>query len=345
MSGYYIAYEHDKFSKGDHFIMEYRDYYEILGVDKKTSREEIGKAYKKLAKKYHPDLNPNDPKAEDRFKEVTEAYEVLKDEEKRKLYDSFGSNWQHGQNFQPPPGYENAHSGFRGDQRGASYDFSDFFENIFGGGFDKSGQGFRQSSRGFQKDPFSRGGFSRKGQDAEAALELTLEEAYKGGSRSITLQEQVFGPDGRPMVQNKTLSVNIPAGIKDGNKIRLSGQGSPGHGSGQSGDLYLIVRILPHPLFKPDGNNIIYDLALAPWEAALGSSVKVPTLDGHIEMKIPPGVSSGSKMRIKGKGMGRGATKGDQLVRIMIKVPREPSPQEQKLGQELSGVSGFNPRS
>jgi len=325
--------------------MEYRDYYEILGVDKKSSKEEISKAYKKLAKKYHPDLNPNDPKAEDKFREVTEAYEVLKDEEKRKLYDSFGSDWQHGQNFQPPPGHENVHFGFRDDQRGAGYDFSDFFENIFGGGFERTSQGFRGSSGGFRRDSFSGAGFSRKGQDAEAVLELTLEEAYKGGSKSITLQEQVVGPDGRPTMQNKTLSVNIPPGIKDGNKIRLSGQGSPGLGSGQSGDLYLKVKILPHAKFKLDGNNIVYDLALAPWESALGSSVRVPTLEGEIEMKIPPGASSGRKMRIRGKGMGRGAAKGDQLVRIMIKVPDKPSSEEQKLWKELSEISGFKPRS
>ncbi len=324
--------------------MEYKDYYAILGVDKKSSREEITKAYKKLAKKHHPDLNPNDPKAEDKFKDVTEAYEVLKDDEKRRLYDSLGSNWQHGQNFKPPPGYENVHFEFRGDQAGAGFDFSDFFENIFGRGFEGAGQGFQRSSRGFQRDPFSGAGFSRKGQDAEAVVELTLEEAYKGGSKSLTLQEQVIGPDGRPMTQNKTLSVNIPPGIKDGNKIRLSGQGTPGHGSGLSGDLYLKVRILPHPIFKSDGNNIIYDLALAPWEAALGSSVRVPTLDGDIEMKIPPGVSSGRKMRIRGKGMGKGSAKGDQLVRIMIKVPDKPSPEEEKLWEELSKVSGFNPR-
>ncbi len=213
--------------------MEYKDYYKILGVDKKASKEEMAKAFKKLAKKYHPDLNPNDPKAEDKFKEINEAYEVLKDPEKRKLYDSLGPNWQHGQNFQPPPGHENVHFNFQGDPRGGGFDFSDFFETVFGGGFGQGGQGFQRSSRGFQGDPFSGGGFSRKGQDAEATLELTLGEAYKGGSKSITLQEQVIGPDGRPTVQNKTYNVNIPAGIKEGSKIRLSVQGSPGMGSGQ----------------------------------------------------------------------------------------------------------------
>ncbi|WP_045211629.1 DnaJ C-terminal domain-containing protein [Desulfonatronovibrio magnus] len=324
--------------------MEYKDYYKILGVDKKASKEEMSKAFKKLAKKYHPDLNPNDPKAEDKFKEINEAYEVLKDPEKRKLYDSLGPNWQHGQNFQPPPGYDNVHFNFQGDQRGAGFDFSDFFETIFGGGFG-GGQRFKRSTSGFQGDPFSGGSFARKGQDAEAALELTLEEAYQGGSKSITLQEQIIGADGRPAVQNKTLNVNIPAGIKDGNKIRLSGQGSPGMGSGQSGDLYLRVNILPHEHFKLDGNNIIYDLPLSPWEAVLGANILVPTLEGNIEMKIPHGINSGQKLRIKGRGMGRGASKGDQLVRIMIKVPKNVPDNEKELWQQLKDTSVFSPRS
>ncbi|MFN2267872.1 MAG: DnaJ C-terminal domain-containing protein [Desulfonatronovibrio sp.] len=321
--------------------MEYKDYYKILGVDKKASKEEMAKAFKKKAKKYHPDLNPNDSTAEDKFKEINEAYEVLKDPEKRKLYDSLGPNWQDGQNFQPPPGYENANFNFQGDPRGGGFDFSDFFETVFGGGF---GQGGQRSSRGFQRDPFSGGGFSRKGQDAEATLELTLEEAYKGGSKGITLQEQVMGPDGRPTVQNKTFNVNIPAGIKEGSKIRLSGQGSPGMGTGQSGDLYLRVNILLDPYFKVDGNNIIYDLSLAPWEAALGGKFRVRTLDGNIEMNIPQGISSAQKLRIKGKGMGRGASKGDQMVRILIKMPKELSSKEKELWEELSKVSDFKPR-
>ncbi|RQD79509.1 J domain-containing protein [Desulfonatronospira sp. MSAO_Bac3] len=328
--------------------MEYKDYYKILGVDKNASQEEITKAYKKLARKYHPDLNPDDSTAEDRFKDVNEAYEVLKDPEKRKHYDALGADWQHGQNFQPPPGYENVHFEFRGDPgAGQGFDmggFSDFFESIFRG-FGGAGQDFRGSgTRGFRGDPFSGGGFSSKGQDAEATLELTLEEAYKGGKKSITLQEQVMGADGMPHVQNKTLSVNVPKGIKDGSKIRLSGQGSPGRGQGAAGDLYLKVRIAPHPYFKVDGNNIIYDLPLAPWEAVLGAKVRVPTLDGDVEMNIPAGISSGQKMRLKGRGMGRGAAKGDQMVRIMIKVPKNITEEEKDLWQQLSEKSGFNPR-
>ncbi len=329
--------------------MEYKDYYKILGVDNKASQDEIHKAYKKLARKYHPDLNPNDSSAEEKFKEINEAYEVLKDPEKRKHYDALGADWQHGQNFQPPPGYENVHFEFRGDP-GRGFDmggmggFSDFFESIFrnfgGRGQDFGGSQFRE----FRGDPFSQAGFASKGQDSEATLELTLEEAYQGGQKSITLQEQVPGPDGMPRMQNKTLSVNIPPGIKDGSKIRLSGQGSSGRGPGTAGDLYLKVKIAPHPKFKVDGNNIIYDLPLAPWEAALGSKVRVPTLEGDVEMNIPAGVSSGQKLRLKGKGLGRGATKGDQFARIVIKTPKKMSEEEKKLWQQLSEVSGFNPR-
>jgi len=325
--------------------MEYKDYYKILGVDKNASKEEISKAFKKLAKKYHPDLNPNNPEAENKFKEINEAYEVLKDPEKRKLYDSLGPNWQHGQNFQPPPGYENISFEFGG--QGADFDlggFSEFFKAFFGGGFGGAdfgaNQGFRQST--FRGGRFT--GSSARGQDVEATIELTLEEAYRGGQKSISLQEQVVGPDGMPRLQTKTLQVNIPAGVKDGGKIRLAGQGSPGLGGGPAGDLYLKVKILPHTLFKLDGNNVIYDLPLAPWEAVLGTSLRIPTLDGEILMRIPPGISSGQKLRIKGKGLGRGTQKGDQLVRVMIKSPKKLSPGEKELWEKLARESNFNPR-
>ncbi len=331
--------------------MEYKDYYKVLGVDKNASKEEISKAYKKLARKYHPDLNPDDPEAEQKFKEVGEAYEVLKDDEKRKMYDNLGSDWQHGQNFQPPPGYENVRFSFGG---GGADDFdlggfSDFFETIFGGGFGGGPSGFsrRSGKRGFGPGGFTGAerGFRSKGRDAEAEIQISLEEAYRGGNKSVTLQEQVQGPDGAPRMQNKTLQVNIPAGVRDGSKIRLSGQGSPGMGSGPSGDLYLRLRLSPHPQFKVEGKNIVYDLPLAPWEAALGAKVNVPTLDGQVEMNVPAGIGSGQKMRLRGKGLGKGSEAGDQLVRIVIKVPKSLSEKERELWQQLAGESNFNPRS
>jgi curved DNA-binding protein len=320
--------------------VEYKDYYKLLGVERNATQEEISKAYKKLARKYHPDLNPNNPEAEARFKEINEANDVLKDPEKRKMYDSLGSNWQEGQNFQPPPGFENVRFDF--GQGGGGFGgagFSDFFETLFGGGggFGPGGQA------GFQGSPFGQRGRS-KGRDAEVEIGLTLEEAFKGGRKSISLKEQVPGPSGFPTMQTKTLQVNIPAGIRNGGRIRLSGQGSPGAGGGPAGDLFLKVRIEPHRTFDLDGDTVLYDLRLAPWEAALGTKVTVPTVDGSVEMTIPSGISSGQKLRIRGKGLGRGGRQGDQLVRIMIRMPKEVGPDERRLWEQLAAASNFNPR-
>lgn len=313
--------------------MEYKDYYKLLGVGKGASQDELSKAFKKLARKYHPDLNPNNAEAESKFKEINEAYEVLKDPEKRKLYDSLGPNWKDGQNFQPPPGFENFQ--FRSGGFGAE-GFSDFFETIFGGG-----GGFGGGR--FGGDPFGRPMRSR-GHDAEVRLSLTLEEAYRGGRKTISLQEQVRGADGMPRVQQKTLEVNIPSGVKNGAKIRLAGQGSAGMGGGPAGDLLLQVDIVEHALFRLEGVHVLYDLRLAPWEAVLGCSVRVPTLDGPVEMTIPPGVSSGQKLRLAGKGLGKGASQGDQFVRIAIRSPKNLTDQERELWQELSRVSSFQAR-
>lgn len=307
--------------------MDYKDYYQLLGVAKGAGKDEISSAFKKLARKYHPDLNPNNPDAESKFKEINEAYEVLKDPEKRKLYDSLGPNWKEGQNFQPPPGFENFNFQGGGFDGGG---FSDFFETIFRG----SGHG---------GDPFGRP-MRSKGRDAEVRLHLSLEEAYRGGRKAVSLQEQVRGVDGRPRMQQKNLDVNIPAGIKDGGKIRLSGQGSPGMGGGPAGDLLLHVTIEPHPLFRLEGVNVLYDLRLSPWEAVLGCAVRVPTLDGEVDMNIPSGVSSGQKLRMPGKGLGKGATQGDQFVRIMIRSPKSLTEREKELWAELSQISQFSPR-
>lgn len=320
--------------------MEYKDYYKLLGVSRSASKDEIGKAFKKLARKYHPDLNPNDAKAEGKFKEINEAYEVLKDEKKRKLYDQFGADWEHGQNFQPPPGYENAGFGGGGFSQGG---FSDFFETIFGG----AGGGGSSFRGGFSQGGFGGQGYQprpRRGSDSEAVYELTLDEAYRGGTKSITLQEQVAGPDGIPRMSTKTLDVKVPAGVKDGQKIRLAGQGNPGMNGGPRGDLYLRIRLLPHHLYKVTDNDVVLDLPLTPWEAALGATVRIPTLDGAVEMKIPPGIGSGKKLRIKGRGLGSGTRRGDQFVRIMIQSPDRLSSEERRLWEELQNASSFTPR-
>lgn len=312
--------------------MEYKDYYKILGVAKTASQEEISRAYKKLAKKYHPDLNPGNKEAEEKFKEINEAYEVLKDPEKRKLYDSLGPNWQHGQNFDPPPGFENIHFEFRSDGTGFGDfgGFSEFFETLFGGLGRKSSHRRTRDSYGFNDF------YAARGQDQEATLELSLEEAYLGGEKQIRL--------GDPLQGVKTLRVKIPAGIKDGGKIRLKGQGEPGLGGGPRGDLYLKVKILPHPLFKVENNNVIYSLSLAPWEAVLGTKVRVPTLEGEVELAVPKGVSSGQRLRLRGKGLGQGINKGDQLIEIKIQVPKKLNQEEEELWKRLAQVSSFNPR-
>lgn len=327
--------------------VEYKDYYQVLGVKRDASQEDISKAFKKMARKFHPDLNPDKPDAEKRFKDANEAYEVLKDPEKRKLYDQLGPNWQHGQNFEPPPGFENIRFHFGGGGPdaggfGGAAGFSDFFESVFGAG----GRGGPGGARGGFGPGFE--GRSarrpRRGEDAEVGLTLSLEEAFRGGAKSISLQEQTPGPDGRPRLSTKSLEVSIPAGVKDGARIRLAGQGSPGFSGGPTGDLYLRVRIAPHPLFKLEGVNVVLDLPLAPWEAVLGTTVKAPTLDRAVELTVPPGVSSGQKLRLRGLGLGSGQSRGDQLVRIMIKTPASLTAEERELWERLAKNASFVPR-
>lgn len=317
--------------------MDYKDYYKILGVSKTATKEDISKAFKKLARKYHPDLNPGDTAAEAKFKEMNEANEVLKDPEKRKLYDQLGPNWdqyqQSGGGFQSPPGFENMQFNFGG---GGGGDFSDFFETIFGGA------GGSRSDPRFGGQQYARR--PRRGSDSEALYELSLEEAYRGGSKSVTLQEQSTGMGGIPRMETKTLDVKVPAGIKDGQRIRLAGQGNPGMHGGSSGDLYLKIRIRAHHIYKIQDNNIILDLPLAPWEAALGATVRVSTLDGPIEMNIPAGIASEKKLRIRGRGLGTGTKKGDQYVRIIIKVPETLTDEERELWEKLAASSTFQPR-
>lgn len=321
--------------------VSYKDYYKLLGVERTAKTEDISKAYKKLARQYHPDLNPGDKQAEEKFKEINEAHEVLKDAEKRRLYDQLGPNWQHGQQFQGEPGFENVHFTFNGKNFDGS-GFSDFFETLFGGarGAQFGGQagpfGGQSGSRTqFGPDPF--GGFSsrpRRGRDVEAELPLTLEEVQKGGSRTVSLQ----GPQGP-----KTLEVNVPAGIREGAKLRLAGQGDPAPG-GTPGDLFLRVRYLPHATFRVDGENLQCDVALAPWEAVLGGKVEVPTLEGNVEMQIPAGSSSGRKFRLRGKGLGASGKRGDLLARVMIKTPAQLSDDERELWQKLAETSAFKAR-
>jgi curved DNA-binding protein len=308
--------------------VSYKDYYQLLGVGRSASAEEISRAFKKLARRHHPDLNAGNAQAEEKFKEINEAYEVLKDPEKRKLYDQLGHNWQHGQQFQGAPGFENARFTFSG---GDASGFSDFFEMLFG-------QAARGGGRAgsFGPDPF--GAFSarqRRGRDAEAEFAIALEDAVKGGRRTLSLD----GPGG-----GRALEVNIPAGIREGAKLRLAGQGNPVPGGGAPGDLFLRIRFAPHAHFRVDGDNLLYDLPLAPWEAALGARVRIPTLEGEAELNVPAGSSSGRKFRLRGKGVGAGAGRGDLLARVQILLPENATEQEQKLWEELAAASSFKAR-
>ena len=328
--------------------VKFKDYYEILGVSRTASADDIKKAYRKLARKYHPDINKATG-AEARFKEIGEANEVLSDPEKRSRYDQLGSNWQAGQDFRPPPGYENMHFEFQGAPGGGGRgfnpqdmgQFSDFFESLFGG------QGFSGGRPGPRFDMWNNGETeSPSGQDQEVAITITLDEAYHGATKSLRLQTSQPDPRGRVQAQTKTYQVKIPAGITEGARIRLAGQGGTDVRGGPAGDLYLRIHIAPHPTFKVDGYDLEVELPLAPWEAALGSKVTIPTLDGPASLAIPPGTESGQHMRLRGKGLrqGKGLEPGDLMVAIRIVVPKKMSARERELFEELAKVSSFKPR-
>jgi curved DNA-binding protein len=298
--------------------MKYQDFYQILGVDRDASNVDIKKSYRKLARQYHPDVS-KDAAAEEKFKEVNEAYDVLKNEEKRAAYDRFGSDWKHGHEFNPG-GYP---GGFSGG------DFSDFFESIFGGGFQQQGSPFRQARQ--------------KGADHHLKLDITLEEAYEGGAKTIQFSQKVV-KDGRlASPEMKKLKIQIPRGVTSGQKIRLAKQGGLAPDGGEAGDLYLEINILPHRFFRLDDNDIILRLPLTPWEAARGTTLKVPTLAGDVDLKIKPGMQSGQKMRLKGKGLSAHG-KGDQFVEIMIQTPPADSEQAEQFYSEMEKQFDFNPR-
>ncbi|CAM2060779.1 Curved DNA-binding protein [Desulfovibrionales bacterium] len=320
----------------------YKDYYKLLKVSKLASQEEIAKAFKKLARKYHPDLNPKDKQAEKNFKEINEAYIILKDPEKRKLYDQLDPNWQHGQNFQPPPGFENIQFDLKGNQtKFNTSGFSDFFETLLSGTIADADEKRFQHTQ--DRITFGRQQFeprSRRGHDAVVSLNLTLEEAYCGGVKAITLTEQTQGQ----MPRVKILQVTIPKGVKDKTKIRLTGQGNPGISSDSAGDLFLKVHILKHHRFYLNGQHVMLDLPLTSWEAALGVRVRVPTLEGEVELTIPAGVSSGHKLRLPGLGLGVEPRRGDQLIQLMIVSQHHLNNNEKRLWEQLAATSTFKAR-
>jgi len=312
--------------------MDFKDYYNIMGLERDSSQDEIKRAYRKLARKYHPDVS-KETNAEALFKELGEAYAVLKDPEKRAAYDELGANWKAGQDFQPPPnwdaGYEFTGGGFSG---GDSSVHSDFFESLFGQGFGSAQADRRQT------------GFHARGEDHHAKVLIDLEEAYRGATRDITLRSPELDSGGHVATKQRTLSVKIPKGVKQGQRIRLTGQGSPGLGKGQAGDLYLEIEFKPHKLFKIEGRDLYLDLPISPWEAALGATVKAPTPEGPVDLKIPPGTTAGRKLRLRKRGI-PGTPPGDLYANLTITLPAADSDAAKELYRKMEKELAYNPRS
>jgi curved DNA-binding protein len=310
--------------------MEYKDYYDTLDVKPDASQDEIKRSYRKLARKYHPDIS-KEKDAEARFKQVGEAYEVLKDPEKRAAYDQLGANWQAGQDFRPPPdwdqGFEHQGDGFSEAQ------FSDFFESLFG----QRGYGGAQGSTG-------QPGFHTRGMDSHARVQIDLEDAYHGGQRVLTLKHSELNTEGRPALKERTLNVRIPKGVRQGQQIRLAKQGGAGVGEGNNGDLYLEIEFARHPLYHVEGKDVYLDLPVTPWEAALGAKVKAPTPDGVVDLKIPANSVSGSKMRLKGRGI-PAQQPGDLYVVLQVALPPADNESAQQAYREFKQAVDFNPRS
>ena len=327
--------------------MEFKDYYATLGIERTATQDEVKRAYRKLARKYHPDVS-KEPDAEARFKEVAEAHEALIDAERRAAYDDIAQRQASGQAFEPPPGWD---SGFeysgRGDggmpgrhphSGGSARDFSDFFESLFGrgghNGFDAAeGMGRRSADRG-----------PVQGRDHHAKVSIELLDAYRGAQRTILLRVPAVDAAGQTTLQERQLEVSIPKGLREGQHLRLAGQGAAGHGGAPAGDLYLEIQILPHAVFRLDGGDIYFDLPVAPWEAALGATVTAPTPDGSVQLSVPAGSSQGRKLRLKGKGL-PGNVPGDLYAVLTIALPPAASDSDRAAYAALAGVfAAYNPR-
>jgi len=312
--------------------MDYKDYYNVMGLERDASQDEIKRAYRKLARKYHPDVS-KEADAEALFKELGEAYAVLKDPEKRAAYDELGANWKAGQDFQPPPNWD---AGFEfsggGPDAGDSSAHSDFFESLFGRGFASA-----QADRG-------RAGFHAHGEDHHAKVLIDLEDAYRGATRGITLRTPELDSSGHVTTKQRTLNVKIPKGVRQGQRIRLSGQGSPGVGEGRTGDLYLEIEFKPHKFFKIEGRDLYLDLPVSPWEAALGATVKAPTPEGPVDLKIPQGTTSGRTLRLRDRGI-PGTPPGDLYAILKITLPAADNDAAKELYSKMEEELAYNPRS
>ena len=306
--------------------MDFKDYYNVMGLERNASQDEIKRAFRKLARKYHPDVS-KETDAETLFKELGEAYAVLKDPEKRAAYDELGANWKAGQEFHPPPDWD---AGFEFSGDGSAH--SDFFESLFGHDF-----GSAQTSR-------AHAGFQARGEDHHAKVLIDLEEAYRGATRDITLRAPELDSSGHVTTKQRTLTVKIPKGVRQAQHIRLSGQGSPGMGAGGAGDLYLEIEFKSHKLYRVEGRDVYFDLPVTPWEAALGATVKAPTPEGLVDLKIPAGTIAGRKLRLRKRGI-PGEPPGDLYVNVAITLPAADSDAAKQLYRKMEQELAYDPRS
>ena len=313
--------------------MRYKDYYKVMGVARDASQDDIKRAYRKLARKFHPDVS-KEKDAEEKFKELQEAHEVLKDPEKRAAYDQLGADWRPGQDFRPPPDWGQGFEFSRGRRGPADAgEFSDFFAELFGARSPFGGAGGPARHGRARATP---------GQDHVARVEIDLEDAYRGATRDIELRSPEVTPDGHVVVKPRTLRVTIPAGVVEGQQIRLAGQGSPGTGGGPAGNLLLEVSFRPHPRYRVEGRDVTLTLPVAPWEAMLGETVAVPTLGGPVDMKLPAAARGGQRLRLRGRGL-PGPTPGDQYVELAIVLPPD-SPKARQLFEQMKRELPFDPR-
>jgi curved DNA-binding protein len=310
--------------------MEFKDYYKILGVERGATQDEIKKAYRQLARKFHPDIN-KEPGAEAKFKEIGEAYEALGDTEKRAAYDQLGKEWKAGQDFKPPPNWD---AGFEYSGAPEGADFSDFFSSVFGASARGGGPG--RGSRG-------RSTFHMRGEDHHATIVIDVQDALNGATRTISLRMPEMDEGGHVLVRDKSLTVQIPKGVIEGQSIRLKGQGSPGMGEAPAGDLYLEIRFKPDSLYRAVGKDLYLDLPVAPWEAALGASVKMPTPSGAIMLKVPAGSANGRELRIRGRGI-PSAEPGDLYAVLKIVWPPATDERARKFYEEMAKELAFDPR-
>lgn len=307
--------------------MQFKDYYETLGVSRDASGDNIKRTYRKLARKYHPDVS-KEPDCEAHFKDVQEAYEVLKDADKREAYDRLGPNWRHGEDFTPPPEHE-PHFNYQAAGFGDSAEFSEFFSSIFGA---RAGQ-----------QPGRSDGFQMRGQDRSTRLTISLSDSYQGATRTLSFAVPELDSRGEVRQKTKSVNVTIPKGIAAGQRIRLAGQGGPGFNGGPNGDLFLEIEFEAHAHFHAEGHDVYLTLPLTPWEAALGAKVVVPTLGGKVELSIPPGSQAGRKLRLGGRGL-PGRPAGDQYVVLAIHVPQAYNEEQRSLYREMARLMPVDPR-